>query len=155
MCKQVQRSRDMFVCTGCYDDSFCSKDCQRNAWNTHRFDCFPCYICMKRVSGVKVHRTCACIKKVLSTPQWKTAEQESGTILVRSGNSVSFADDFCDGTAIAITQYFGGFFKVTIKSSIQSDEDTIRANSSTYLSTKSLWYRIRILYFTVSRERHT
>ena len=61
--QQADKSNDMFVCTGCFDVMFCSKKCQRSAWDTHRLYCFPCYVCGKRVSGVKVHRECQCSKK--------------------------------------------------------------------------------------------
>ena len=61
--KHVTNADDLSVCTGCFEAPFCSKECQKIAWTTHRLDCLPCQICGKRIPGVPVHRDCACESK--------------------------------------------------------------------------------------------
>lgn len=58
--KKASKKVELLVCTGCNDALFCSVDCQRNAFRSHRQDCLPCRICNKRIPGVKVHRMCGC-----------------------------------------------------------------------------------------------
>ena len=78
-----------FECTGCNEVSFCSQDCQRNTWSTHRFDCLPCSICGERVPGILVRRDCACKKGGYShvTCLVKEAVEDSG------GKEWSFSSD--------------------------------------------------------------
>lgn len=64
-CGKIFNSNEdnVFVCTGCFDASFCSPACQKSAWPTHRFDCLSCHVCGERIPGTKVTRSCECKTK--------------------------------------------------------------------------------------------